>query len=100
MLDLELYINRIQDKIQQLTRSKQLLARENQRLEKELEKARALLAEKDGQLQNIQQQLDALQLGTTSSRSPEEKAELEKRINGYLKEIDRCLALLNTGTNG
>lgn len=99
MLDLEPHINRIQEKIQQLTRNKQLLARENQRLEKELEKARQQLAEKEAQLHTLQQQADALQLGV-ATRSPQEKAELEKRINGYLKEIDRCLTLLNTGTHG
>lgn len=32
----------------------------------------------------------------TSNLSEEEKKKLEKRINGYLSDIEKCLALLNT----
>ncbi len=95
MLDLDLHIKAVQDKLQLLLKSHQLLARENQRLQKELEKSQQQIAQRDEQILGLQQQVDALKLGT-SAQSPEEKALLEKRINGYLKEIDKCLALLNT----
>jgi hypothetical protein len=32
----------------------------------------------------------------TSNLSEDEKKKLEKRINGYLSDIEKCLALLNT----
>ncbi|TDO26721.1 hypothetical protein [Sediminibacterium goheungense] len=95
MLDLDLHIKAVQDKLQLLLKSHQLLARENQRLQKELEKSQQQMVQRDEQILGLQQQVDALKLGT-SAQSPEEKALLEKRINGYLKEIDKCLALLNT----
>ncbi len=95
MLDLDLHIKNIQEKLQQLLRNQQVLVKENQRLMKELEKSKQLLSEKEATVAALRQQLDALKLSTTA-RSPEEKALLEKRINGYLKEIDKCLALLNT----
>lgn len=95
MLDLDLHIKAVQDKLQLLLKSHQLLARENQRLQKELEKNQQQIVQRDEQILGLQQQVDALKLGT-SAQSPEEKALLEKRINGYLKEIDKCLALLNT----
>ncbi len=95
MLDLDQHIKNIQDKLQQLMRNQQTLAKENQRLQKELEKSNMKILEKEEMIQSLRQQLDALQLGTTA-QTPEEKALLEKRINGYLKEIDKCLALLNT----
>lgn len=95
MLDLDLHIKAVQDKLQLLLKSHQLLARENQRLQKELEKSQQQIVQRDEQILGLQQQVDALKLGT-SAQSPEEKALLEKRINGYLKEIDKCLALLNT----
>ncbi len=95
MLDLDLHIKAVQDKLQLLLKSHQLLARENQRLQKELEKSQQQVVQRDEQILGLQQQVDALKLGT-SAQSPEEKALLEKRINGYLKEIDKCLALLNT----
>ncbi len=95
MLDLDLHIKNIQEKLQQLLRNQQVLVKENQRLVKELEKSKQSLLEKEETVAMLRQQLDALKLGTTA-QSPEEKALLEKRINGYLKEIDKCLALLNT----
>jgi len=95
MVDLELHIRAVQDKLQLLLKSHQVLTRENQRIQKELEKSQQLLIQRDEHIYALQQQIDAQTLGT-SAQSPEEKALLEKRINGYLKEIDKCLALLNT----
>ncbi|MBW0178827.1 hypothetical protein [Sediminibacterium sp.] len=95
MVDLELHIRAVQDKLQLLLKSHQVLTRENQRIQKELEKSQQLLIQRDEHIYALQQQIDAQKLGT-SAQSPEEKALLEKRINGYLKEIDKCLALLNT----
>lgn len=95
MVDLDLHIKNIQDKLQQLLRNQQLLAKENQRLQKDLEKSQQRIEDKEQLMHTLQQQVDAMQLGTTA-QSPEEKVMLEKRINGYLKEIDKCLALLNT----
>ena len=95
MVDLELQIKTVHDKLQLLLKSHQVLAKENQRLQKELDKSRLQLLQRDEHITALQQQLDALKLGS-SAQSPEEKAILEKRINQYLKEIDKCLSLLNT----
>ncbi len=94
MVELELQIKHIQEKLQLLLRQQQLLLKENQKLKKELERATVLGQEKEAVSQSLQQQVDALKLGG-SSRSEEERAVLEKRIDTYLKEIDKCLALLN-----
>lgn len=94
MVDLDLQIKNIQDKLQQLLRQQQLLQKENQKLKKELEKALLNSGEKEHVVQTLQQQVDALKLGA-GARSEEEKTALQKRIDGYLKEIDKCLTLLN-----
>jgi chromosome segregation ATPase len=94
MVDLDVQIKSIQEKLQQLLRQQQLLQKENQKLKKELEKATASALENETITQSLQQQVDALKLGTTVHNA-EEKGALEKRIDVYLKEIDQCLALLN-----
>jgi hypothetical protein len=94
MVDLELQIKNIQEKLQLLLRQQQLLLKENQRLKKEMERVTLLNQEKENISQLLQQQVDVLKLGG-SSRSEEERTALEKRIDSYLKEIDKCLALLN-----
>jgi chromosome segregation ATPase len=96
MVDIESQIKRIQDKLQQLLRQQAVLQKDNQRLKKELESASALHQEKDQALQAIRQQVDVLKMGSGNPLSDTEKTVLSKRIDGYLKEIDKCLALLNT----
>jgi len=96
MLDLDLQIKSIQDKLQQLLKQQSLLQKENQKLKKDLERAIAENTEKEQSLRAMHQQVDALKLGSGSLLNETEKNALGKRIDGYLKEIDKCLALLNT----
>jgi hypothetical protein len=95
MVDLDLQIKSIQDKLQHLLRQQAVLHKENQRLKKELEKATGINEEKQALVQALQQQMDVLKLGSGTMDEAEKNA-LGKRIDVYLKEIDKCLALLNT----
>lgn len=95
MVDLDLQIKSIQDKLQQLLRQQAVLQKENQRLKKELEKAGGIDGEKDRQIQSLQQKVDTLKIGSLHLNE-EDKSALGKRIDSYLKEIDKCLAMLNT----
>ena len=95
MAELDLQIKSIQDKLQQLLKQHQLLQKENGKLKKDLEKAQLLSNEKEASLQALKQQVDVFKLGSGNLDAGEKNA-LGKRIDTYLKEIDRCLALLNT----
>ena len=95
MVDLDLQIKNIQDKLQQLLRQQALLQKENQKLKKDLEKAMLDNGDKEQSLQAIRQQVDVIKMGSGNLNDAEKNA-LSKRIDGYLKEIDKCLALLNT----
>jgi regulator of replication initiation timing len=95
MVDLDLQIKNIQDKLQQLLRQQALLQKENQKLKKDLEKATLDNGEKEQSLQAIRQQVDVIKMGSGNLNDAEKNA-LSKRIDGYLKEIDKCLSLLNT----
>lgn len=95
MVDLDLQIKNIQDKLQQLLRQQSVVQKENQRLKKELDKSLSLVEEKERFIQSLHQKVDTLKLGA-GNLNETEKAALGKRIDVYLKEIDKCLALLNT----
>jgi len=95
MVDLALQIKSIQDKLQQLLKQQVMLQKENQKLKKDIEKSTLISGEKEQALQAIQQQVDVLKLGSGNLDEAEKNA-LGKRIDIYLKEIDKCLALLNT----
>jgi len=86
-------IQRIQDKLQQLLRQRDLLLKENGKLREELRKAQEGQADDTRRLEQLKQQVEVLRV-TKTAMSEGEKRELEKRLGQYIREIDRCIALL------
>ena len=87
-------LKNIHDKLQQLLKQYRLVQKENVQLKKELEKQRTVSNTKSEQIQLLQQKLDAMQVGISSWGEADKKL-MEKRIDTYLKEIEKCLSLLN-----
>lgn len=85
----------IQQKLQTLLKKHEALQKENGQLKAELEKLRANTTEQTEEIQKLQQQITVKNLHS-GNWSEGEKKELEQKINSYLKEIDKCLNLLNT----
>ncbi|MFY7965605.1 MAG: hypothetical protein ACOVO1_11955 [Chitinophagaceae bacterium] len=70
------------------------MQKENIQLKAELEKHSATNKQQQRQLQELTYKIDTAKI-QSSQLSREEKATLEKRIDGYLKEINMCLNLLS-----
>ena len=88
-------INRVEEKVQLLLKEFSLSQKEAQRLQKENSKLKEQLTLKTEENRQLQQKLDALRMQGGHSEDGSKK-ELEKRINIYLKDIDKCLALLHS----
>ena len=90
---LEQHLKRIQEKLQQVMKEYASLQKENMQLRNELDQAR------QNSLQNLQvtdqlkQQVEVLKI-SSGNWDATDKKEFEKRINQYIKDIDRCIALL------
>ena len=87
------HIKRIQDKLMLLIDKYNALQKENERLRKSLQDLNNeadLLKEKNDQ---ISLQLNMMKVAETDD-SKEAKLALEKKINEYIKEIDKCIAHL------
>lgn len=93
MSNTEHHLKRIQDKLQQLLKQYAALQKENSRLIQELASAQQKLAAYQKNTDELKQQVSVLKL-SNGEMNEADKKEFEKRINGYLKEIDRCIALL------
>jgi pantothenate kinase len=89
-----IHIKRIQDKLLQLLRQYQVLQKENRDLQQELSNTQHQLSQQTTEIAALQQKVAILKM---SSSAPDDaaKKDFEKRINQYLREIDRCIALLN-----
>ena len=86
-------LKRIQDKLQQLVKQYAAIKKDNQSLKTKLDKANAQLATQTGSMDAMKQQADVLRLNAGKLKDTEKK-EFEKRINNYIREIDKCIALL------
>ena len=92
-MEAEGQIRRIMDKLQLLLKQRELLLKENGKLKEELRRSQEEHSGKAGRLEQLQQQVEILRV-TKVVMSVGEKKELEKRLGQYIREIDRCIALL------
>lgn len=86
-------LKRIQDKLQQLLKQHASVRKENEKLKEEVGIAREKLSLQQLYLDELRQQVSILKLNA-GGMNERDKKEIEKKINSYLKEIDRCIALL------
>ena len=94
MTELENKLKRIQDKLQLLLKQFASLQSENNRLKKELEKNTKNSFVYQQNMDELKQQVAVLKI-TSGNWEETDKKDFEKRINAYIKEIDRCIALLS-----
>lgn len=92
--DLQQQVHRVNEKLQQLLKQYQLLQKENEVLKKDLKDVRGINSEKGKQLDELEQKVSILKTATNNLTDTDKK-QLEKRLNGYIKEIDRCITMLN-----
>ena len=94
MNPLEQHIQRINEKLQQLLKQYRAVQKENEKLKKELTGIKDLQSERNRQIDELEQKVSILKTAT-NNLNEEDRRDLEKRINHYVKEIDRCIGLLS-----
>jgi chromosome segregation ATPase len=93
MTETEVQLKRIQTKLQQLLKQHAVLQKENNLLKEELQGTKKQLAARQDSMDNLKQQVDVLRY-SNGEMSETDKKEFEKKINFYVKEIDRCITML------
>ena len=94
MNPLEQHIQRINEKLQQLLKQYRSVQKENEKLKKELAIVKDLQTERARQIDELEQKVSILKTAT-NNMNEEDRKDLEKRINHYVKEIDRCIGILS-----
>ena len=94
MTELEIQLKRIQEKLQQVLKQHAALQKENQQLKKDLEKNTTCTLVYQQNIDDLKQQVEVLKI-TSGNWNDADKKEFDKRINSYIREIDRCIALLS-----
>lgn len=94
MSDLQENIGRIQQKLKTLLQEHYALQKDNERLRRELSVVKMQESVQLTLIEQLQQQVEVLHV-TSIRLSEEEKKNIEKKINQYIREIDRCVSLLS-----
>lgn len=87
------HIARVTSKVAKLIRALRALEKDNEKLRGELERRTAAEEELKMRHAALEQQVSLLKASAGESDDPSRK-DLEKTLNQYIKEIDRCIALL------
>ena len=86
-------ISRIASKVNRLIRELHAAERENERLRAELDGYRSRERELTERCRELEEQI-AVVKAVRGNLDDAGRKDLEKRLNQYIKEIDRCIALL------
>lgn len=95
-----------QARIEQITEKVKLLLKKQEQLQQDCANAKqenaqlqALLKERNAKVQELEEHMKVLKLAksvsTNGESNEEERLELKRKINEFIKEIDKCVALLN-----
>jgi regulator of replication initiation timing len=87
-------LNALQEKLQQLVKQHNRLKRENEHLRQLLQEQKAQQGLSMQLLGQLEQQLSIIKFAA-GDMSDVDKKEFEKKINQYVKEIDKCIAFLS-----
>ncbi len=93
MSNTEQHLKRIQEKLQQLLKQYAAVLKENNKLKEESEIFQQKILMQQKNTDELKQRVSILK-ASAGEMNEADKKEFEKRINGYLKEIDRCITLL------
>ena len=85
--------NIINDKLQQLLKQQARLKKENERLRQELEQYKETENNYHQKIDELSQQISILKLAG-GEMNDKDKREFEKKINQYVREIDKCISFL------
>jgi len=86
--------NIVNEKLQQLLRQYNRLQKEADKLREELQEARNKEAETRQRMEELQMQVSILR-AAAGDMNEKDKKEFERKINQYIREIDKCIAYLS-----
>ncbi len=94
MTDINNHIIQLHEKLQLLIKEYKQLQKDNKKLQKEIAVLQSEQTYKNNQLIQLEQKVTAVQI-TGGHWDDSQKQALQKKIDAYIKEIDKCLALLH-----
>ncbi|MFT4771275.1 MAG: CO/xanthine dehydrogenase FAD-binding subunit [Cryomorphaceae bacterium] len=93
--EVSLKLGSIKDKLVRIKAKQDLLEADNAQLKEKAIQLELELKEAKTKSQNLEKNYDRVKLAKTLVSSTGDKAEMKFRVNELVREIDKCIALLN-----
>ena len=91
----QIVIQKLKGHIEQIISKYELALSESISLKEELEKCKTDLEEKNNKIKELEQKVELMQLGDAFKASSEDVKEAKKKIARIVREIDKCISMLN-----
>ena len=95
MSELDNLVNLIEERSRKLVKRKNELSEENSMLKSKLAEMQSLVEEQKRTINELKDKHQVLKIAKTIEDEDDSKESI-KQLNFYIKEIDRCIALLNS----
>ena len=88
-------VNNIEVKLVKFIAKHELISKEKLLLQQENDASVAGLESKEKEILNLQEKIKLMNISKSGDASKQEVKETRLKINEYVREIDKCIALLN-----
>ena len=89
-------VENIEEKVSKLIKLYQSVQKEKEEILKENNKLKSDLSDKDESIKKLEEKIKLLRITkSVSTQDDERNKESRQKINEYVREIDKCIALLN-----
>ncbi len=91
----QIIVGKLKGHIEQIISKYELAISENISLREELEKCKTELEERNTRIKDLEKKVELIQLGEAFRASSEDVKEAKKKIGRIVREIDKCISMLN-----
>ena len=91
----QIVIGQLKNHIEQIISKYELALSENIALKQQLQKTQEELELKNGRISELEQAVEQIQLADAFNATSEDVKQAKRRIASIVKEIDRCISMLN-----
>ena len=88
-------ISSMEEKIERVIRFVEALKTQNGELQQQIGKLSGQVREKTREMEVLESKFQSLKLSKALTSSPEETGNVKLQVNRMVREIDKCIALLN-----
>ena len=91
----QIIVGKLKRHIEQIISKYELTLSENAILKENLERHKNELEERDRRIKDLEQKVELMQLGEAFKASAEDVKEAKRKIGKIVREIDKCISMLN-----